>query len=257
MKNPKSFKLLCLVFLALLSLPSSAREYKPMLKSGRVWKCFLKGDSWDGVDRYLTVSVCGDTIAKNRECKRVHFQYYTTEMEKFNDYYEAAYEEDGKLYTAVGSDDGFALLLDFNLSKGDVARRFYVDVDEDWTPNVFIDAVDTIEVRGNEYRRLKLTGSYFGNKVYWVEGIGANCEGWFTIFDKHNADFTYMLECYDNGELVFTKDDFYKEPMATGVTDVVGGMPKHIETYDLSGRRMSAPKLGEVYIKNGEKHIAH
>ena len=255
MKNPKSFKLLCLVFLALLSLPLSAREYKPMLKSGRVWKCFLKGDSWDGVDRYLTVSVCGDTIAQNRECKRVHFQYYTTEMENFNDYYTAAYEENGKLYTTVGSDEGFALLLDFSLNKGDVAGRPYIDIDEDWTPNVFIDAVDTIEVRGKVYRRLKLTDSYFGNPVYWVEGIGANYEGWYTYFPVHNADCTYMLECYDDGELVFTKDDFYTEPVPSGIGSVKDGQHKSAVTYDLAGRRIAVPKQGGVYIKDGEKRV--
>ena len=176
-------------------------------------------------------------------------------MQKINDFYNGAYEENGKLYATGMGEEGFSLLLNFGLCKGDRAGIFSLPF-EDEVPNVYVQEVDTIEVRGCKYRRLKLSAKYFGEDVYWVDGIGANYDDWYTVFAKHNADYSYMLECYDNGKLIFTKDDFSKAPIVNGIKQPMISDAREGKKYDLSGRSIMLPQRGSVYIKNGEKHIA-
>ena len=63
--------------------------------------------------------------------------------------------------------------------------------------------------------------------------------------------YTYMKACYENGECIFTKDDFYKEaaggvaiPSEAGVEDGA--------VYDLQGRRLRHTVPG-INIVNGKK----
>ena len=64
----------------------------------------------------------------------------------------------------------------------------------------------------------------------------------------------YMVECYDNGELIFTQDDFYNT--TTGIESVTTDDPKSTDVYSVSGVKISKPEKG-MYIQNKRKYIAH
>jgi hypothetical protein len=63
-----------------------------------------------------------------------------------------------------------------------------------------------------------------------------------------------MVSCYENGECVFTSQDFNT---ASGINDfrATSGLTKakSSEYYDLQGRRLAAPPAKGVYIQNGRK----
>ena len=108
-----------------------------------------------------------------------------------------------------------------------------------------------MEVNGTVYRRLGI--GYEGKEPhdYWVEGIWTSEEYGVTPFITTMGIYTYMKECYENGECIFTKDDFYKEaaggvaiPSEAGVEDGA--------VYDLQGRRLHHTVPG-INIVNGKK----
>ena len=117
---------------------------------------------------------------------------------------------------------------------------------------------DTIIVRGREYRRL--TPGYVDKpSAYWVEGIGTSREFFLTLYlvptDGGNLYVTpIMLACYENGECIFTKDDFHTT--ATSVQSAKEDTKGECELYDIVGRKVSKPGKGKVYISKGKKHVA-
>lgn len=95
--------------------------------------------------------------------------------------------------------------------------------------------------------------------AYWVEGIGTSREFFLTLYlvptDGGNLYVTpIMLACYENGECIFTKDDFHT--MATSVQSAKEDTKGECELYDIVGRKVSKPGKGKVYISKGKKHIA-
>ncbi len=95
--------------------------------------------------------------------------------------------------------------------------------------------------------------------AYWVEGIGTSREFFLTLYlvptDGGNLYVTpIMLACYENGECIFTKDDF--NATATSVQSAKEDAKGECELYDIMGRKVSKPGKGKVYISKGKKHVA-
>ena len=68
-----------------------------------------------------------------------------------------------------------------------------------------------------------------------------------------------MLACYENGKLMFSKDDFAKEAykrVENGVNSITIQKKTESKTYDMGGRRINAPRKGEIYIQDGMKRMA-
>lgn len=93
----------------------------------------------------------------------------------------------------------------------------------------------------------------------WVEGIGSRNA--FDIIPEMESELAppyiledYMVECYDNGELIFTKDDFYNT--TTGIKNVTAEDQKNADVYSVSGVKIAKPEKG-IYIQNKRKYIAH
>lgn len=239
--------LLIIAFFMGIGLNANAQEYKKMFKNGRVWN-YIVSNSGILDQKYITVTVIGDTVVDGRTRSKLHFHtiYMTGDNEqcKFSsyDYYNTAYEEDGKIYYG----DGKEPLMDFSMHKGDAIG--WQNVHEE----------DYIEVRGVKYRRLELypDGGTKYYKRYWVEGIGASCcLAMNTGEDIHAiSEITYLESCYDNGQLIFSHDDFYL-PAITGIAAVKPSAPTDGKAYDLSGRRISQPAKNGIYIKDGHKHL--
>lgn len=68
-----------------------------------------------------------------------------------------------------------------------------------------------------------------------------------------------MLACYENGKLLFSKDDFDKEAykrVENGVNSITVQKGEESATYDMGGRRINAPRKGDIYIQDGMKRMA-
>lgn len=94
--------------------------------------------------------------------------------------------------------------------------------------------------------------------AYWVEGIGSSKEFFMTvsIVPTHlHFPSAVMLACYENGECIFTQEDF--DSLPTAVDNVTKTTQENTPTYDVNGRRMIQPYKGKAYIKDGRKYLCY
>lgn len=248
---------LAIFIVTLLGLSASAQEYKSIIKEGRTWVMAMISDDITNLTEWTVVAnVCGDTLVDGRTCKKINVRKYPDDMKtKAREFSKAVYEEDGKVYLydyLYEGENKFSLLIDMNLCKGDVIHPIHEGSNFEAT------SVDVADIRGEQRRRIVFEDcQYRGNPLAWVEGIGSTIDFYATPKDRiSNWCATFILECYDNGKLVYTKDDLLKTPLPTDVSSVIGSTYNKITgSYDLSGKRIGTPHKGEIYIKNGEKHI--
>lgn len=240
-------KVLTIMFLLLVSF-AEAQEYRPMLTDGKEWHCFrrvaLSEVDWEPNGEWTyTIKVVGDSVINGVAYKKM-CREYTQDVpsgERRCTYF-AAIEKDRKVYSY--SEDGDVLYLDFSLHEGDCVSD---------NPEFVVTKEETFEAKNRTYRRLVLNG------YVWVEGIG--CRNAFEIIPEMGIELAppyiledYMVECYDNGELIFTQDDFYNT--TTGIESVTTDDPKSADVYSVSGVKISKPEKG-MYIQNKRKYIAH
>lgn len=237
-------KLLFLLFALLLGNYAKAQEYLPLLTEGKVWHCVwnIEGSFVsDGVWPYR-VTVSGDSIINGKTYKRLITEF-TDSVPRVSGWTiernYAAYEDNKcvYIYDEYNKYGGDEKILDFNLHKGDVAKEFGEVVKEE----------DYVEAYGVVRRRLNID-----TDAIWVEGVGCNTD-WGLIPNKavpYDVEL-YVLDCWENGKLIFTQNDFSK--MSTGIKPVnCGSDERRTMLFDLSGKLLQKPGKG-VYIKNGRK----
>lgn len=242
---------LLIIMAAFASVLSFAQSYQPMLKDGRVWVTmeYFSNEEYSNDYAY---TVYGDTIIDERAYKKVHRErliilpttYSMPTMEKDI----AMYEEDRKVYFYNDTDKKPQLLLDFSLHKGD-------EVSADGSRII---AEDSINVLGNKFRRLVLNTKFYDENVCWVEGIGPNFISFETTGSTTGgSQYCIMTNyCDTPDEPVFSQEDFSKEPFYTGIHAISADQRRRTSgIYDISGRQINAPQKGEVYIKDGRKHV--
>lgn len=240
-------KVLTIMFLLLVSF-AEAQEYRPMLTDGKEWHCFrrvaLSDVDWDPNGEWTyTIKVVGDSVINGVAYKKM-CREYTQDVpsgERRCTYF-AAIEKDRKVYSY--HEEGDVLYLDFSLHEGDCVSSY---------PEFVVTKEETFEAKNRTYRRLVLNG------YVWVEGIGSRNA--FEIIPEMGSELAppyiledYMVECYDNGELIFTQDDFYNT--TTGIESVTTDDPKSADVYSVSGVKIAKPEKG-MYIQNKRKYIAH
>lgn len=228
--------------LSCISICTNAQEYLPILAEGKTWVT-LYTCGMPETDFYRTSIIKGDTVINGTECKRIIY-YYEDGSEATSG---GRIEEEKKVY-AINEDGSRELVLDFNMHTGDT---YWSDKNQ---REVSVMAEDSIEVRGVKRRRLTIGthGRFIG---YWVEGIGSNLED--AKLNCPNSSYGYKYytyECYENGELVFTMDDF-SSPSVCGVTAPAAKPKSEGKVYDISGISVQKPKKGSLYIKGGKKYI--
>ena len=219
-----------------------------MLTDGKEWHCFrrvaLSDVDWDPNGEWTyTIKVVGDSLINGVAYKKM-CREYTQDVpsgERRCTYF-AAIEKDRKVYSY--HEEGDVLYLDFSLHEGDCVTG---------NPEFVVTNEETFEAKNRQYRRLVLNG------YVWVEGIG--CRNAFEIIPEMGIELAppyiledYMVECYDNGELIFTKDDFYNT--TTGIENVTAEDQKNADVYSISGVKIAKPEKG-IYIQNKRKYIAH
>ena len=246
--------LLCVIALIVSAAATNAQGYKKLLTDGKMWKCVTRGDHFTSGDATFTVTVAGDTIVDGKASKKLQYEGETEFGQKIK-YTRVAYEEDGKVYTKnleyyFDYEDEFILVLDFNMRLNDKTANDYHTVE----------AEDYVYVDGEKVHRVKFnTKDRYDIPPVWVEGVGPNSD--FILFTPPTAIPTstggsaidYVLECYDNGKLIYTADDFLKGWDTNGIVLPTTEKAAGGTTYDISGKPTNAPHKGEIYIKDGKK----
>ena len=204
--------------------------YHKMGIEGKRWNYIhyhLEDDGWHE-DPYSYV-VKGDTIIRRTRYKKLYYQDAKTER------FECLlYEKGRSVYknTDLGNNsyDLPTMKSFFFFDRSDFGRVFTWKAENaSGNTNWMVYGVDTIEVNNSQFRRYTClqkyseddetltTIEYDGEGVWrdiWVEGVGSASSG---IEDQHPSheppirrpgDYTAFVSCYENGECIFTADDF-------------------------------------------------
>lgn len=176
-----------------------------MCEDGMSWKCAYVDHDLDINPEYYTITVDGDTVIDNIQCKILH----RTDMDGGNECLMFGYEEDGRIYEYISSLSGFYPLLDFNLDADD-----WVDC---YNHNgVLFDSIFHISASGyvnlRGVNRKVLTLGYIAddNLPYgglWIEGIGTTYKYLSKLVWPSHGSFHTMIECSKNGEYLFKRED--------------------------------------------------
>ena len=196
------------IILALALLPLwlyGQATFKPVLTDGRSWEVarlseiLNSTEEIDTVD-YYTISVLGDTVVNNQTCKKIEIVSQNGQNESQT---AVAYEENGKVWN-VKDDGEMELLFDIGLHQYEEIGAGFV-VEEN---HIYVNGVDRkrlyidsgVDANTNNYENL-----YF----YIVEGIGVSNNFWL---GGQTGDIgpCVMLSCSENGETIFTSEDFTK-----------------------------------------------
>ena len=223
-----------------------------LLVEGRTWKYQYNEMDWEqskpGDPHYVTydcsLRIGGSTVFDGKECMEV---IETTPDDTRTLGY--AYEQDGQVYFHAQSEwafydatfpyvEGWAHLYDFRAAvgaqDGELSTFGYQHA---------LDSVDVCQVNGRRFLRQywKRYGSAKTNYDIVVEGIG--CQNGFLNFDvsaTNGASLTF-LGCYEDGECIFTKDDFTAPAVTAGIARPSSVTTRqHPTTYDLQGRRVGS-----------------
>lgn len=201
-------KKIIITLLGLLMITSasaaSQTTFMPVLSEGKSWE--VATISWDyenfpnsnDTTGYYTVYVCGDTIVNNLTCKKIEI---VPKCNQNSSKTAVAYEKDGKVWN-VKNDGEMVLIFDIGLHQNEEVDAGYV-LKEDF-----------ISVNGFNRKRLLIDSGIdsYDYCYYVVEGIGISSDKWVSKLGIGNEnEYTIMLSCSENGELVFTKEDFSKQ----------------------------------------------
>ena len=154
----------------------------------------------------------GDSIIDGKNCTLVRFDGWKGAFEDWNPYKKtlAYFIEDNKYYVNANVDSQdctFDLSMDFNLKPGDVLSETQLEV-------LF---VDSVPVNGSNHKRIAFKDADSNSPSAkmigaWVNGIGASDD----YIDYHLSDMPSNGETvnfcgyYENGECVFTYEDFFQ-----------------------------------------------
>ena len=221
-----------------------AQDENLFVKEGKTWECY-----WfvDGKDYVYTIT--GDTIINGTAYKKMYL----------DGKYQYAVRQDGqKVYWMRETEEEEMLVYDFGLNAGDV---FVYDN----LVKLRVLKVDTVNVNGIDFRRLHVQTVFDDSNnenenpdessYYWVEGVGIHEEPIQPYFSFLIETPYAMRRCLDNGECIFSYDDFF---IGTGIATPTQekAESKDAPVYDLAGRRVDGKALHRgIYIRNGKKFV--
>lgn len=252
-----------IIFMAALFCPGAfvaVAETLPILCDGRSWvwdSGMMDIDKLVGDDyrHYLIYSeVVGDTIVDGMTLKKIERR---TDSPTLHVGYLLMKEEAGVLYEYQEDIEWPEELKEYYRAPGlypilDMSMR-----EGDKSGDVSVTKVDFVEdSAGNMRKRIILNNI---DDAYWVEGIGLSRDLYVLTpsqFPRPTCGPAKMLECRQDGELIFTEDDF-KKPSA-GIGDI---QPDDHDAgddafYDLNGNKAIYTEPGRIYIHKGRKTIS-
>ena len=206
------------------------KGYHKMGIEGKRWNYIhyrLEDDGWHEYPYSYVVK--GDTIIRRTTYKKLYYQDENTER------LECLLLETGRTVyknTDLGNNsyDSPILKTFFEFDREDFGRVFTWKADMyAGNTNWMVYGVDTIEVKGQQFRRYtclqkyseegeKLTTiDYDGEDVWhdiWVEGVGSATSGiadqnpYHEPYVRAPGEYTAFVSCYEDGRCIFTADDF-------------------------------------------------
>lgn len=254
----KNLVLLLLAVSCLCSVNAFAADdtYRPMFKEGKVWEYYYTNGFYEGSLKYY---ISGDSIVDGEKCYKLYMILTELQTDRIvsEGYLGLCREKDRKVYqrkrTNPTGEWAWLLLYDFNMKEGDTQV-----VNSEL--KVTVETIDEVSVKGRNFRRLTVreddeykgwSRSVIG---YWVEGVGSSVD---FVYPYVTYSSMKLLYCYEDGECIFTKDDFNRKSGETdGIETPTNAFHQSVKgTYDLQGRRVvSTPRRG-IYIKEGKKYV--
>lgn len=191
-------------------------------------------------DRFFTYTVIGDSVVNDTAVVKVR---YTEGGAPIYDY--CVHEEDGKIWVYIdwNGPARYQLVIDFNLHPG-VSDDYYVEVLEE----------TAMEIEGVSRRVLSVAyPNTTGPHSYWIDGVGITTSDiYLSSIPFPTGHSEELLSCYLNGECLFSKANF---DLQTGIESAIIDAGEDAPIYNLQGMRVSAPKKGCVYIRDGKKLV--
>ena len=211
---------------------------------------------------YHSLLVGKSTSFDGKECYEILHRYDNTEQ-----VFGYAYEEEGKLYYYAlysGIVDGFSQPLNFINDQWHLLYNWKSEVgvpsDMFWMSSWYsLGGVDTISVNSRNFVRQTWRHVYDdGRSVSQpvVEGIGCETGFLYILNITTNGASTLFVECRENGECIFTADDFNVAPVIDGITTVQTSPRTVTPLYDLQGRLRHNKSRRGLYVENGRIVLA-
>ena len=203
-------------------------------------KMGIEGKRWNYIHYYFdeegehrdpySYIVKGDTIIRRTTYKKLYYQDEKTER------FVCLIAESGRTVyknTDLGNNsyDTPVLNVFFYFNRDDFGRVFtWKAKNNSGNTNWMVYGVDTIEVNNRQFRRYTCLQKYseegetlstieYDDKEawrdIWVEGIGSASKGIENQIPSHEpelitpSEYTYFVSCYEDGECIFTAEDFY------------------------------------------------
>ena len=213
----------------------------PVLSEGKSWEvvsidvesAYTGGGYPVDTTGYYTISVNGDTLVNSLTCKKI---LIAPKDEQRSSKTAVAYEQDGKVYN-VNENGEMELLFDMGLKNHDVFNSGWGHVVGE----------GTICVNGINRKRLVIdSGADNENYLFYiVEGIGISSDEYLTVNLGVSSlyDFCCMLSCSENGEIIFTKNDF-TSPLSAITTINSDKQVKSVRYYSIAGVESAEPFKG-------------
>ena len=212
---------------------------EPDLTAEGYHKMGIEGKRWNYIHYYLDENgehrdpysyvVKGDTIIRRTTYKKLYYQDEKTER-----FVCLLFEKGRTVYknTDLGNNsyDSPILTSFFYFDRNDFGRVFtWKAVNEEGNTNWMVYGVDTIEVNRRQFRRYTCLQKYseegetlstieYGSedvwRDIWVEGVGSGSSGIEDQVPLHEpelrlpGEYTYFVSCDEDGECIFTADDF-------------------------------------------------
>ena len=216
MKRTALLFIICCFVVGAISKVADDYTYLPMLVDGRTWN-YVYHKVTEDEDGQVTdepqpdlvsYTIQGDTVIEGKACKKL----YKKVGDKVS--YDSSWYEDGKkVYVCNDGSEHFTPMFDFSQKEDNI---FVLELEKLYSMKFASIEKDYILVSNTLRRRHRFMESNDGN-IYEteraVEGIGGR-DGLFGIFQPTlvcHCDYEEFVSCEEDGEVIFTKDDFNKE----------------------------------------------
>ncbi len=256
----REFILIVWLLLPFVAAKAGDGNNQPMFQVGKVWNydySYVEISYEDGSSHRI-YGICTYNVEKDTIVNGKRFYWVRTTMSDSEyEFRQLWHEEAGRVYKCGPTGKSFSMVYDFNLYTGEELPNPWDGVTY---PIFTVSSSDTIFTHGTMRRRIVLSPSGGGNKVPWVEGIGGPGILDEPICHLVSDGSEYSLSsCYQDGECLFTKEDFEAEPYHADSEGIE--LPHSYAasspgaTYDLHGRKVETDTRPGVYIRNGKKLV--
>lgn len=245
-----------LLMAAIGFLPAEAQDGTlPMLEEGRVWNDVALhpgvnteytnffGMPCEGIPHQYVIR--GDSVVNGKTYKKLCREDWALPM--------LMRQEGSRIYKWI-SNSTEELAYDFGCEERDTI--YFDDL-----AVLVVDKVDVVRVNGTDRRRLKINwiSGFYEDELFvdiWIEGIGGATTSPCLFNSWASSSSGMMQSCIQDGEVLFSWDDFFKDGYTNSVSDFrIPNSELRSEVYDLQGHRIDSLSHRGLYIRDGRKVV--